>query len=165
MVANKVAGSDHDVDKDPLELFIDGDWIGAKDTTLGADDGFALAFAMAFLDSTDLPHPPLECVFTVDEENGMSGASAFDASLLKGRKMLNLDGEDEGVMTVSCAGSNICDVVIPVEKADASGDAVTIELGGFLGGHSGIDIQLQRGNALKLAARIMNKMSKKFDFV
>ena len=126
MVAAKTTESDHDFDNDPLDLFVDGENIGARDTTLGADDGFALAYAMAILESTDIPHPPIEAVFTVDEEVGMMGAEALDASLLKGRKVMNLDGEDEGLLTVGCAGANICDVVIPVTKIEKRGMPMTI---------------------------------------
>ena len=97
MVASKTPESDHDFDTEPLELLIDGDYIGAKDTTLGGDDGIALAYAMAVLASDDIPHPPIEAVFTVDEEIGMGGAHALDTSLLRGKKLFNIDGEEDGV--------------------------------------------------------------------
>ncbi len=164
MVAAKTDDSDHDFDNDPLDLFIDGDCIGARDTTLGADDGFALAFAMAVLESTDMPHPPIEAVFTVDEEIGMDGANNVDVSLLKGRKFFNLDGEDEGVLTVGCAGACICDAVIPVSREDVNGTAVKIVIRGYKGGHSGFEIDKQRGNAHKDMGRMLYTLGKTFDF-
>lgn len=164
MVAAKTVDSDHDFDNDPLDLFIEGDYIGARDTTLGGDDGFALAYAMAVLSSTDIPHPPIEAVFTVDEEIGMGGASALDASLLEGKMLMNLDGEAEGEFIVGCAGAYICDVVIPVKKEDFEGTSVTIKIRGLLGGHSGNEIQHQRGNAHKLMGRILYNLKSEYDF-
>ena len=164
MVAAKTTESDHDFDNDPLDLFVDGENIGARDTTLGADDGFALAYAMAILESTDIPHPPIEAVFTVDEEVGMMGAAGLDASLLKGRKVMNLDGEDEGLFTVGCAGAHICDVVIPVRKAETQGTPVTIRIRDYQGGHSGNEIDKQHGNAHKDMARMLYTLSKDFGF-
>ena len=160
MVAAKTTESDHDFDSEPLDLFVDGDYIGARDTTLGADDGFALAYAMAILESDDIPHPPIEAVFTVDEEVGMMGAAGLDASLLKGRKILNLDGEDEGLLTVGCAGADIFDVVIPVKMAEKEGTKLTIKIRGYQGGHSGNEIQNQHGNAHKDMARILYALSR-----
>ena len=164
MVAAKTTDSDHDFDNDPLELFVDGENIGARNTTLGADDGFALAFAMAVLASDDIPHPPIEAVFTIDEEVGMMGAAGLDTSLLKGRKVLNLDGEDEGLFTVGCAGANILDVVIPVAKETRNGALVTIRIRGYQGGHSGNEIHNQHGNAHKDMARILYALSRDYDF-
>jgi dipeptidase D len=164
MVANKVKESDHDFDTDPLDLFIDGNYVGARGTTLGADDGLALAYTMAILESTDIPHPPIEAVFTVDEEIGMGGAMALDVSLLKGRKVFNIDGEEDGVLTVGCSGGTVVDVVIPVSRRQRNGVKVTINAAGYLGGHSGNDIQKQRGNANKDMGRILYTLSKKIDF-
>ena len=113
MVATKTTDSDHDFENDPLDLFVDGDLIGAKNTTLGGDDGIAVAYAMAILASTDIPHPPIEAVFTVDEEIGMGGAHHLDTSVLKGKICLNIDSEIEGVMTVGCAGGYIYDTFYP----------------------------------------------------
>ena len=165
MVAAKTLDSDHDFDTQPLDLFVDGNYIGARGTTLGADDGIALAIAMAVLASTDIPHPPIEAVFTVDEEIGMDGAHNIDVSLLKGRKFFNLDGEEEGVLIVGCAGAKICDVVIPVNKCEHKGVAVTLKIRDYLGGHSGNEIQKQRGNAHKDMARMLYALSKEYDFV
>ena len=164
MVASKTLDSDHDFDTEPLELFIDGDYIGAKDTTLGGDDGIALAYAMAVLASDDIPHPPIEAVFTVDEEIGMGGAHALDTSLLRGKKLFNIDGEEDGVLTVGCAGGTVCTVVIPVSRRHRNGIKVTVASKGYLGGHSGNDIQKQRGNAIKDMGRLLHSLSKKIDF-
>lgn len=163
MVAAKTLDSDHDFDTEPLDLFVDGNYIGARETTLGADDGIALAFAMAVLASDDIPHPPIEALFTVDEEIGMDGVHNLDTSLLKGRKMLNLDGEDEGRLTVGCAGAKICDIVIPFRRSECSGTSVTLKIRDYRGGHSGNDIQNQRGNAHKDMARILYALGKDYD--
>lgn len=104
MVCVKDSGVEHDFTKDPLDLYVDGDWIKARGTTLGGDDGIAVAMAMAVLDDDSIPHPPLEAVFTVDEEVGMPGAVALDCSDLKSRYLLNIDSEAEGVLTAGCAG-------------------------------------------------------------
>ena len=164
MVASKTPGSDHDFDNDPLELFTEDGYIGAKNTTLGGDDGIALAYTMAILVSDDIPHPPIEAVFTVDEEIGMGGAHALDTSLLKGKKLFNIDGEEDGVLTVGCAGGMVCDVVIPVSRRQRNGVKVSISSKGYIGGHSGNDIHKQRGNAIKDMGRILYALSKKIDF-
>ena len=126
MVATKTTDSDHDFENDPLDLFVDGDLIGAKNTTLGGDDGIAVAYAMAILASTDIPHPPIEAVFTIDEEIGMGGAHHLDTSVLKGKICLNIDSEIEGVMTVGCAGGYIYDTFIPIEWSEENGTKMTI---------------------------------------
>ena len=105
MVAEKTPDSPIDFTKDPLDLQIDGDYVYAKGTTLGGDDGIAVAMALAVLDSKELPHPPIEAVFTIDEEVGMDGAAFLDPAPLQGRRLLNIDSEDEGILTVSCAGA------------------------------------------------------------
>ena len=106
MVCETAPDCTKDLTREGLDLFVDGDTIGARGTTLGGDDGIAVAMALAILDADDIPHPPLEVVLTVDEETGMLGADALDASVLQGRTMLNLDSEDEGILTVSCAGGS-----------------------------------------------------------
>ena len=121
--------------REGFDLFVDGDTIGARGTTLGGDDAIAVAMALAILAADDIPHPPLEVVITVDEEAGMLGAAALDASVLKGRTMLNLDSEDEGVLTVSCAGGNVSVCTLPVTRAPFSGTALTVTVGGLLGGN------------------------------
>ena len=116
MVCEKVEGCAKDMSREGIEIAVDGDWLTAVDTTLGADNGIAVAYMMAALDSTELKHPALECVFTVDEETGLEGAEGLDGSLLKGRRMINLDSEDEGIFSVSCAGGITAEVFIPIEK-------------------------------------------------
>ena len=164
MVATKTNDSHHDFENDPLELFVDGDLIGARDTTLGGDDGIAVAYAMAILASTDIPHPPIEAVFTVDEEIGMGGANHLDTSVLKGKICLNIDSEIEGVMTVGCAGGYVYDTFIPIEWSEENGTKMTLSLTGLLGGHSGGEIQKQLGNANKIMARILYALAKDYDF-
>lgn len=117
MVCETAPDCAKDMAREGLDLFVDGDTIGARGTTLGGDDGIAVAMALAILDADDIPHPPLEVVLTVDEETGMLGADALDASVLQGRTMLNLDSEDEGILTVSCAGGNVSVCTLPVTRA------------------------------------------------
>ena len=131
MVCETAPDCTKDMACEGLDLFVDGDTIGARGTTLGGDDGIAVAMALAILDADDIPHPPLEVVITVDEETGMLGAAALDASVLKGRTMLNLDSEDEGVLTVSCAGGNVSVCTLPVTRAPFSGTALTVTVGGL----------------------------------
>ena len=164
MVATKTTDSDHDFENDPLDLFVDGDLIGAKNTTLGGDDGIAVAYAMAILASTDIPHPPIEALFTVDEEIGMGGAHHLDTSVLKGKICLNIDSEIEGVMTVGCAGGYIYDTFIPIEWSEESGTKMTISLSNLQGGHSGAEIQKQLGNAHKIMGRVLYALAKDYDF-
>ena len=164
MVASKTADSTHDFENDPLELFVDGDLIGAKDTTLGGDDGIALAYALAILASTDIPHPPIEAVFTVDEEIGMGGANHLDTSVLNGKICLNIDSEIEGVITVGCAGGYVYDTFIPIEWSEETGTKMTLSLSGLQGGHSGAEIQKQLGNANKIMGRILYTLGKNYDF-
>ena len=128
MVCETAPNCTKDMAREGLDLFVDGDTIGARGTTLGGDDGIAVAMALAILAADDIPHPPLEVVITVDEETGMLGAAALDASVLKGRTMLNLDSEDEGVLTVSCAGGNVSVCTLPVTRAPFSGTALTVAI-------------------------------------
>lgn len=155
MVCETAPDCTKDLKREGLDLFIDGDTIGARGTTLGGDDGIAVAMALAILDADNIPHPPLEVVLTVDEETGMLGADALDASVLQGRTMLNLDSEDEGILTVSCAGGNVSVCTLPVTRAAFSGTALTVTVGGLLGGHSGAEIDKGRGNANQLLGRVL----------
>ena len=164
MVTEKTPDSDHDFKNDPLDLFVEDGFIGAKNTSLGGDDGIAIAYAMAVLASTDIPHPPIEAIFTVDEEIGMGGAKAVDLSQLKGRKCLNLDSEIEGVLTVGCAGGFIYDTFIPIEWSEEKGTKIKISVTGLQGGHSGAEIQKQRGNAHKIMGRVLYTLAKDYDF-
>lgn len=154
MVCEKKTGVEHDFLKDPIELVFEGDFIRAEGTTLGADDGIAVAMALAILDSDDIPHPPLEALITTDEEVGMGGANAFDASLLRGNILLNIDSEVEGVFTAGCAGGARAEVTIPTklkEPALKKGYRLVVE--GLKGGHSGVDINKERANANQILAR------------
>ena len=155
MVCETAPDCTKDLTREGLDLFIDGDTIGARGTTLGGDDGIAVAMALAILAADDIPHPPLEVVLTVDEETGMLGADALDASVLQGRTMLNLDSEDEGILTVSCAGGNVSVCTLPVARAAFPGTALTVTVGGLLGGHSGAEIDKGRGNANQLLGRVL----------
>ena len=161
MVCETAPDCTKDMAREGLDLFVDGDTIGARGTTLGGDDGIAVAMALAILDADDIPHPPLEVVITVDEETGMLGAAALDASVLKGRTMLNLDSEDEGVLTVSCAGGNVSVCTLPVTRTPFSGAALTVTVGGLLGGHSGAEIDKGRGNANLLTGRVLYAISER----
>ena len=164
MVAEKTPDSNHDFTKDGLKLKVKGDYLTAEGTTLGGDDGIAVAYALALLDSTDIPHPPIEAVFTVDEEIGMGGAHHLDTSVLKGKICLNIDSEIEGVMTVGCAGGYIYDTFIPIEWSEESGTKMTISLSNLQGGHSGAEIQKQLGNAHKIMGRVLYALAKDYDF-
>ena len=157
MVCEKDTDCDIDFEHDGLRLVFEDGVISADGTTLGGDDGIAVAFALAILDADDIPHPPLECVFTVDEEIGMLGAAAIDCSPLKSRIMLNLDSEDEGYLLVSCAGGACATCHIPVEYENAKDDhsVVKIIVEGLTGGHSGVEIIKQRANADKQLARLL----------
>lgn len=158
MVCVADAGVDHDFTKDGLELAVDGDWIRARGTTLGGDDGIAVAMAMAVLDDDAIPHPPLEAVFTVDEEIGLLGATALDCSDLKSKYLLNIDSEAEGILTVGCAGGARCDLHIPLPAEAASGDVFTLSVSGLPGGHSGAEIHKNIPNANRVLARCLTSL-------
>lgn len=164
MVCVKTADSDHDFSKDPLDLAIDGDRIYAKGTSLGGDDGIAVAYALAILDSDDIAHPALEVVITSDEEVGLLGAGALDKSVLKGTFMLNLDSEEEGTLLAGCAGGMSAVSSIPVGYRKVSGTMITLSLHGLLGGHSGVDINKNRGNAIVLMGRFLYELAEKTDY-
>ncbi len=160
MVCEKTAGSSHDFKTDGLDLYIEDGYLRAKDTTLGSDNGIAVAMAMAILDSKDIPHPPIEALFTVDEEDGMGGAHAVDLSVLKGRKLINIDSEEEGILTTGCAGGIQYETILPVSKEKRSGTLMTVRIHGLLGGHSGAEIHKQRGNSNKMAGRLLYRIAK-----
>lgn len=162
MVCEKNKGTVHDFEKDPIKLRIVEDMIYAQDTTLGADDGIALAYALALLASKDIPHPSLEVLFTADEENTMSGAHAIDAEKLKGKLLINLDSEEEGRFLVSSAGGLKAKLLIPVkwEKSPQNLSSYRLSVGGLKGGHSGAEIDKGRGNANKLLGRLLNNIMK-----
>ena len=161
MVCEKAPGCAKDMEKEGLDLAVDGDAVYAEGTTLGGDDGIAVAMALAILDADDIPHPRLEAVFTVDEEIGMLGATALDVSMLRGRRMLNLDSEEEGVFTVGCAGGNLTQCTLPLTRAPYAGKALTVTVGGLQGGHSGAEIDKGLGNANMLMGRLLYAASRK----
>lgn len=160
MVCEKAPDCDKDMFKEGLDLAIDGDVVYAKGTTLGSDDGIAAAMMLALL-SGNYSHPALECVFTVDEEVGMLGAEKLDASILKGKTLLNIDSEVEGVLTVGCAGGANVKCLLPVSRAHFSGTALQIRVSGLKGGHSGIEIDKKRANSNVLMGRVLGAVSDK----
>ncbi len=164
MVCEKTDDSDHDFLHDPLQLYIEDGFVKAKDTTLGGDDGIAIAMALAVLDSDTLEHPPIEALFTVDEEVGMTGAMNVDLTPLEGKMLLNLDSEDEGVLTAGCAGGFRFDLRLLLEQKTTEGTLVNLEIRGLKGGHSGVEIDCQRGNANKLAGRLLYHMQQEVSF-
>ncbi len=141
-----------DMLKDGLELYVDGDFLRARGTTLGGDDGVAMAYALALLDSKDIPHPAIEAVFTSDEEIGLLGAVGLDTSDLCGRLMINIDSDAEGIFTVGCAGGMRVDIKLPVKRSVSAKEAYTLKVSGFKGGHSGVEIDKGRRNAIKALA-------------
>jgi dipeptidase D len=160
MVCEKNSDVDHDFTKDPINAQMEGDWIKANGTTLGADNGVGACAALAILEDDSLVHAPLECLFTVDEETGLTGATKIQPGFLNGKKLLNLDSEDEGEFTIGCAGGADTQIFLPLQKESADGsESFRIKLSGFRGGHSGIDINQGRGNAIKLLARILWQIS------
>lgn len=160
MVCEKEPDCPIDFTKDGLKLAVDGDFVHAIGTTLGGDDGIAVAMALAILDSKDIPHPPLEVVFTVDEETGMYGATDIDISMLKARRLINIDSEEEGILTVSCAGGATVDCQIPMSRETRKGTLCRIAVTGLMGGHSGIEIDKGRGNSSILMGRMLYRISR-----
>ena len=158
MVCVKEGGNVHNFDTDPLELYTENGMLRAKGTTLGGDDGIAVAYMMSIMDNKDIKHPALECVFTSDEEGSFIGAENLDMSKLKSKKLLNIDSEDENVMIVSCAGGMAFENRIKFERVNSkleNPSACRIKISGLKGGHSGSDIHLGRANAIKLAAKVL----------
>lgn len=153
----------HDFKKDPLKLVLTDEYVYAKGTTLGGDDGIAVAYMLAILDG-DYVHPPIECVFTVDEEEGMYGAHALDTSYLKGKTLLNLDNEEEGEILTSCAGGSGIVCRIPVRYCEMQGIKCNLVICGLQGGHSGTEIDKYRGNANLLMGRMLHFISKNISF-
>ncbi len=165
IVCQKDADREIDFEREGLDIYADGEYVRARGTTLGADNGIAAAMILAILESTDLPHPALEAVFTTDEEIGMLGAMALDMSVLSAKKLINLDSEEDDVLTVSCAGGSDFCVKIPTGREKVSGTMVTLKLFGLLGGHSGIEIDKGRVNADILAGRVLSHLKTDFDIV
>ena len=158
MVCEKNSDKVHDFSKDPIQTEIKGEWIYARGTTLGADNGIGLAAALAVMEDKSLVHGPLEFLFTVDEETGLTGANKIQKGFLAGKMLLNLDSEDEGTFTIGCAGGADSTLVLPLaRKKAASKNLYRLHIHGFRGGHSGLDINQGRGNAIKLLARMLGQ--------
>jgi len=164
MVCEKNNDTEHDFDNDSIQPVIDGDWVKAKGTTLGADDGIGMAAEMAILTSTDISHGPIECLFTVDEETGLSGAFALQPGFVEGNILLNLDSEDEGEIFIGCAGGidSIATMTYQREKTPAGMFAARLDVKGLLGGHSGDEINKGRGNSNKILNRFIWEFNNKY---
>ncbi len=164
MVCQQTEDRNIDFFNEGLDIFVDGDFVKARGTTLGADNGIAVAMVLAILESDEYRHPRIEAVFTTDEEIGMVGATKLDMSLLSAKKMINIDSEEENAVTVSCAGGSDFKVTLPVSRVKKSGTEITVILKGLKGGHSGIEIDKGRVNANMLAGRFLNHMANTVDF-
>lgn len=160
MVCEKTPESTHDFSKDPIEMYIDDGWLKAKGTSLGADNGIALALAMAISTDNDVKHPPLELLFTVDEETGLTGAVNLPTNWLTGKTLINIDSEEEGVFTIGCAGGRDANIKLYRQiDNDFDGDcSLQVTVGGLKGGHSGIEIHLEKANANILIARFLKEV-------
>lgn len=155
MVCVKTADCPLDLTKDGLKLAVDGDCVYAEGTSLGADNGIAVAMMLALLDSPELPHPPIEALITVDEETGMFGAAAVDFAPLKGYRLINMDSEEEGIFTVSCAGGVRASCSLKVNREVCDWNVCSLSISGLQGGHSGVEIHKGRANANKLMGRVL----------
>ena len=160
MVCEKDASCPLDMAVDGLDLMHDDRFVYAKGTTLGGDDGIAVAYALAILEDNTIAHPPLEVIITVDEEIGMLGANAIDLSMLRGRTLVNLDSEEEGIFTVSCAGGATSVISLPVERKAVYGPCVRLTVDGLQGGHSGAEIHKNRANANKVMGEYLSRIQK-----
>ena len=165
MVCEKNADVVHNFDTDPIQSYIDGDWVKAKGTTLGADNGIGVAMMLAILESNDIPHPPLECLFTVDEETGLGGAYGLDSNILTGTYLINLDSEDDGEIFIGCAGGIGTKAFYSYkeDKCPAGYLRFNISVSGFSGGHSGGDIHLGKANAIKVLNRYLWQVNQEVD--
>ena len=166
MVCEKNSDTIHDFRKDPIELVRDGEYIRANGTTLGADNGIGVAAALAILEDKTLAHPPLEALFTIDEETGLTGANSLKPGFIKGKILLNCDSEEDGALYVGCAGGKQTDLFFDInwEKAPQQMANVALKISGLKGGHSGLDIDQGRANAIKQLNRIVWKAAEKYDF-
>ena len=164
MVGDKIPTCTIDMEKEPIKLVVDGDYLTADGTTLGGDDGIAVAYGLALLDAKDIPHPRLEVVLTVSEEVGLLGATDIDLSCCKAKRLINIDSEEEGVFTAGCAGGLRADCVIPSETEAKKGVVCEIKTQGFLGGHSGIEINKGRANGNTMMGRFLMFLEDKVAF-
>ena len=158
MVCDKLGSVEHDFTTDGIDLVVKDGVLTANGTTLGADNGIAVALMLTVLNDDSIVHPALECVFTTDEETGLVGAETLDKSQISARTMINLDSEEEGVATVSCAGGVVVTYTCPIAREHKTGSALTLDISGLLGGHSGSDINLERGNGNLIMARIIDRL-------
>ncbi len=167
MVCQKTADCSIDFLTEGITVLRDGDFLHADGTTLGADNGIAVAMILWILERNDVKHPPLEAVFTTDEEVGMVGAFALDTSLLSGKQLINLDSEDDDTVTVSCAGGADFSAKLPLSRVNRHGTAVELSISGLQGGHSGVEIHRHRANAAMLVGRLLNELAQTaaFDMV
>jgi len=166
MVCEKEEDSKHDFTKDPIDLIVEGNYVTANKTTLGADNGVAVAMGLAVLEDDSLPHGPLELLVTTSEETDLGGALALKAGLLQGKMFINIDSEEEGIVTVGSAGGEAVDIILPIEKMNIRHPfAYRIKIQNFLGGHSGAEIHKQRGNANKAMIEILDLLKEKADFL
>ncbi len=164
MVCQKTEDCTIDFLKEGLDIFVEGDFVKAKNTTLGADNGIAVSMVLAILESNTIAHPPIEAIFTTDEETGMYGAKALDMSILKGKRMVNIDSEEEDCITVSCAGGSDFKATKKLERISKTGDKVSITLKGLRGGHSGIEINSGKLNANKMMGKALSTLAQNLDF-
>ena len=164
MVPEKNSDVAHDFDKDPIQPYVDGDWVKAKGTTLGSDNGIGVAAALAVMESEDLEHGPIEALFTLDEETGLFGAQALKPGFVNGKILFNLDTEEEGALYIGCAGGQNTFVKFKFNQKDvpAKTTALEIKVIGLKGGHSGLDINAGRGNAIKLMTRLLHELNYTF---
>ena len=160
MVCEKDVDCPIDMETQGLDVTHNGEFVYAKGTTLGGDDGIAIAYALALLADSSIPHPPLEVIITVDEEIGMLGATDIDLSMLKGRTLINIDSEEEGIFTVSCAGGCRSTLTLPVERRAVYGPCIRLTVDGLQGGHSGVEIHKNRANANKIMGEFMSRIQK-----
>jgi len=165
MVCEKNAGTDHDFSVDPIKLIVKDGWVTADGTTLGADNGIAVAMALAVLESKSIEHGPLEALFTIDEESALTGALELDPSIVDGTILFNIDSEEEGVFYIGCAGgvTTIGNMAVEEEITPKGHNSYELQVTGFKGGHSGAEIHEERGNAVSVAARILRDISSKID--
>ncbi|MBA4406111.1 cytosol nonspecific dipeptidase [bacterium] len=161
MVAEKNSDVTHDFDKDPIQCYVDGDWVKAKGTTLGADNGIGVAAGLAVMESKDLEHGPIEALFTLDEETGLFGAQALKPGFLNGKILMNLDSEEDGALYIGCAGGQTTLAKFKYELKDVPEKTIALEIkiSGLKGGHSGLDINTGRGNAIKLMTRLLHELN------
>ncbi len=165
MVCEKNNDTEHDFSKDPIKMKVEDGWVTAEGTTLGAENGIAVAMGMALMEATDIPHPPLEFLFTVDEETGLTGASALKSDFVKGRILLNIDSEEEGALYIGCAGglNTMLSKTIDWQDLPANHQTLRIKIGGLRGGHSGLNIHEGLGNAIILMGRLLYKLLEQTD--